>query len=67
MLLLFKKEIIEAARRADKAIINVVANETWAELKILVPMRNTITPRDWQICGTASRRRTREWWSPHSR
>ena len=36
MLLLFKKEIIEAARRADKAIINVVANETWAELKILV-------------------------------
>jgi len=37
MLLHFKKEIIEAARRADKAIINVVANETWAELKILVP------------------------------
>jgi len=37
MLLHFKKEVIEAARRADKAIINVVANETWAELKILVP------------------------------
>jgi len=37
MLLHFKKEIIEAARQADKAIINVVANETWAELKILVP------------------------------
>jgi len=37
ILLLFKKEIIEAARRADKAIINVVVNETWAELKILVP------------------------------
>jgi len=37
MLLRFKKEIIEAARRADKAITNVVANETWAELKILVP------------------------------
>jgi len=37
MLLRFKKEIIEAARRADRAIINVVANETWVELKILVP------------------------------
>jgi len=37
MLLRFKKEIIEAARRADNAIINVIANETWAELKILVP------------------------------
>jgi len=37
MLLHFKKDLIEAARRADKAIINVVANETWAELKILVP------------------------------
>jgi len=37
MLLHFKKEIIEAAQWADKAIINVVANETWAELKILVP------------------------------
>lgn len=36
MLLRFKKDIIEAAREADKAIINVVANETWAELKILV-------------------------------
>ena len=36
MLLHFKKEIIEAARWADKVIINVVANETWAELKILV-------------------------------
>ena len=37
MLLCFKKEIIETARRADNAIINVIANETWAELKILVP------------------------------
>jgi len=37
MLLRFKKEILEAARRADRVIINVVANETWAELKILVP------------------------------
>ena len=37
MLLRFKKEIIEAARQADKAIINVIANETWVELKILVP------------------------------
>jgi len=37
MLLHFKKEIIEAAWQADKAIINVVANGTWAELKILVP------------------------------
>ena len=37
MLLRFKKEIIEAARRADRAIINVVANEAWVELKILVP------------------------------
>jgi len=37
MLLRSKKEIIEAARRADTAIINVVANETCAELKILVP------------------------------
>ena len=37
MLLQFKKEILEAARKADRAIINVTANETWAELKILVP------------------------------
>jgi hypothetical protein len=37
MLLQFKKEIVEAARRADKAIINVIATETWEELKILVP------------------------------
>jgi hypothetical protein len=37
MLLRFKKEIIEAARQADKGIINVVANESWVELKILVP------------------------------
>jgi len=37
MLLRFKKEILEAARKADRAIINVAANETWAELKILVP------------------------------
>ena len=37
ILLQFKKEVLEAARKADRAIINVVANETWAELKILVP------------------------------
>jgi hypothetical protein len=37
MLLRFKKEIIEAARKADSAIINVVACESWVELKILVP------------------------------
>ena len=37
MLLQFKKEILEVARKADRAINNVVANETWAELKILVP------------------------------
>lgn len=37
MLLTFKKEIIEGARQADKAIINVIASETWVELKILVP------------------------------
>ena len=37
MLLRFKKEIIEAARRADNTIINVTACESWVELKILVP------------------------------
>jgi len=37
MLLRFKKEILEPARKADRAMINVVANEMWAELKILVP------------------------------
>jgi hypothetical protein len=37
MLLRFKKEIIEAARKADNSIINVVACESWVELKILVP------------------------------
>jgi len=37
MLLVFKREIIEVAKQADRAIINVVANETWVELKILVP------------------------------
>jgi hypothetical protein len=37
MLLRFKKEIIEAARKADSAIINVIACESWVELKILVP------------------------------
>jgi len=36
-LLAFKKEILEAARRADRSIINVAANSTWVELKILVP------------------------------
>jgi len=37
MLLCFKKEILEAARKADRTIINVIANKTWVELKILVP------------------------------
>jgi hypothetical protein len=37
MLLRFKKEIIEAARKADRGIINVRDNESWVELKILVP------------------------------
>jgi hypothetical protein len=37
MLLRFKKEIIEAARKADNMIINVMACESWVELKILVP------------------------------
>jgi len=37
MLLAFKKEILEAARQADRSIINVAANSTWVELKILVP------------------------------
>jgi len=36
MLLYFKKEILEAARKADRTIINVIANETWVELKIMV-------------------------------
>ena len=37
MLLRFKREIIEAARKVDRGIINVIANESWVELKILVP------------------------------
>jgi hypothetical protein len=37
MLLSFKKEIIEAARKADNSIINVIACESWVELKILGP------------------------------
>jgi hypothetical protein len=37
MLLRFKKVIIEAARKADDTIINVIACESWVELKILVP------------------------------
>jgi len=37
MLLCFKKEILQAARKANRTIINVIANVTWAELKILVP------------------------------
>jgi len=37
MLLLFKKELIEAARKGDNSIINVRSNESWMELKILVP------------------------------
>jgi len=37
MLLLFKKELLEAARKGDNSIINVRSNESWVELKILVP------------------------------
>jgi hypothetical protein len=37
MLLHFKNEIIEAARKADNTIINVIACVSWVELKILVP------------------------------
>jgi len=37
MLLRFKRQIIEAARKVDRGIINVIANESWVELKILVP------------------------------
>jgi len=37
MLLHFKKELIEAARKGDDTIINVRSNESWVELKILVP------------------------------
>ena len=36
-LLAFKKEILEAARLADRSIINVTANSIWVELKFLVP------------------------------
>src|SRR3978361_1775705 len=35
MLLRFKKEIIEAARKTDNAIINVMACESWGEMKIM--------------------------------
>jgi hypothetical protein len=37
ILLHFKKELIEAARKGDDSIINVRSNESWMELKILVP------------------------------
>jgi len=37
MLLHFKKERIEAARRGDNSIINIRLNESWVELKLLVP------------------------------
>jgi hypothetical protein len=37
ILLHFKKKIIEAARKADNTIINVIACVSWVELKILVP------------------------------
>jgi hypothetical protein len=37
MLLHYKKELIEAARKGDDRIINVRSNESWTELKILVP------------------------------
>jgi hypothetical protein len=36
MLLRFKKEILQAARKADGNIINVVSCESWVELRILV-------------------------------
>jgi len=39
MLLHFKKELVEAARRGDDTIINVRSNESWVELKILVPYK----------------------------
>jgi len=51
MLLRFKKEVLEVACKADRAIINVVANETWAELKILVPY-----DRYWHPYGLAELR-----------
>jgi hypothetical protein len=37
ILLRFKREVIEAARKADNHIINAIACESWVELKILVP------------------------------
>ena len=37
MLLHFRKDIIEAARKADKGIIDIMMNKTWTELKMLVP------------------------------
>jgi hypothetical protein len=36
MLLSFKKEIIEAARKVDMGIINVIVNESWVELKMCI-------------------------------
>ena len=51
MLLQFKKEVLKAARKADIAIINVVVNETWAELKILVS-----NDRYWHPNGLAELR-----------
>ena len=36
MLFHFKKEIIEAAWKVDRGIINVIANESWVELKFLL-------------------------------
>jgi len=37
ILLGFKRKIIEAARKVDRGIINMIANKSWVELKILVP------------------------------
>jgi len=50
ILLQFKKEILEAPVKANRAIINVIANETWAELKILVPYDHYYHPnRLWEL------------------
>jgi len=45
MLLRSKKETFKAAIRADKTIVNIVENETWAELKTLVPYAQYCHPR----------------------
>jgi len=39
MLLLLRKDIIEAAQKADKGLIDVRTYESWMDLKIIVPYR----------------------------